>query len=89
MLQKYMIVSDESQSGDIIFNASSVYSCWEEKRKTDFFPIKVHQIGDQKKGTVKVVDIAEFEKYASEDRPKVLRINVFKFFICLVVAFLN
>lgn len=71
LLQKYMVVSDESQSGDIIFKASSVYSCWEEKRKNDFFQIKVQLIGDKKEGKVKVVDIAEFEKYASEDRPKV------------------
>lgn len=71
LLQKYMVVTDESTSNDIIFKASSVYSCWEEKRKNDFFQIKVQLIGDKKEGKVKVVDIAEFEEFAKEDRPKV------------------
>lgn len=71
LLQKYMVVSDESQSKDIIFKASSVYSCWEEKRKNDFFQIKVQIIGDKKEGKVKVVDVQEFVRYSQEDRPKV------------------
>lgn len=71
LLQKYMVVTDESQSSDIIFKASSVYSCWEEKRKNDFFQIKVQLVGDKKEGKVKVVDIPEFERFAVEDRPKV------------------
>lgn len=73
LLQKYMVVSDESKSKqqDIIFKASSVYSCWEEKRKNDFFQIKVQIIGDKKEGKVKVVDVQEFIRYSQEDRPKV------------------
>lgn len=74
LLQKYMVNSDESQNNDIIFKASSVYSCWEEKRKNDFFQIKVQLVGDKKEGKVKVVDIAEFERYAVEDRPKVIQL---------------
>lgn len=85
LLQKYMVVSDESQSGDIIFKASSVYSCWEEKRKNDFFQIKVQLIGDKKEGKVKVVDIPEFEKYSVEDRPKV---REYIFFVLIFSIFL-
>lgn len=71
LLQKYMVVSEESQGKDIHFKASSVYSCWEEKRKNDFFQIKVQIMGDKKEGKVKVVNIEEFEKFSTEDRPKV------------------
>lgn len=74
LLQKYMIVTQESASADIIFKASSVYSCWEEKRKNDFFQIKVQMVGDKKDGKVKVMDVAEFERYSKEDRPKVWQI---------------
>lgn len=72
LLQKYMVVADESTNKDIVFKTSSVYSCWEEKRKNDFFQIKVKIIGDKKKGKVKVVDIGGFEQLAKEDRPKVI-----------------
>jgi len=71
LLQKYILVKPEPNSKDLIFNASSVYSCWEEKRKNDFFQIKVKLIGDKKDGKVKVVDIDELEKFALEDRPKI------------------
>lgn len=78
LLQKYMVITDESQDSDIIFKASSVYSCWEEKRKNDFFEIKVQLVGDKKEGKVKVLDVPEFERYAVEDRPKVC-IHMFSF----------
>lgn len=71
LLQKYLVVKSEDESRDIFFNASSVYSCWEEKRKNDFFQIKVQLIGEKKDGKVKVVDIDELEKFAAEDRPQV------------------
>lgn len=72
-----MVVPEESQESDIVFKASSVYSCWEEKRKNDFFQIKVQLLGDKKEGKVKVVDIQEFERYSVEDRPKVFNIDSF------------
>lgn len=71
LLQKYMVVTDESKNKDIIFKASSVYSCWEEKRKNDFFQIRVQIVGEKKDGKVKVLDISEFDKFAKEDRPKI------------------
>lgn len=71
LLQKYLVVTGESQGTEIIFKASSVYSCWEEKRKNDFFQIKVQVVGEKKEGKVRVVEIEEFEKYSVEDRPKV------------------
>ena len=71
LLQKYLIVTDESQDIDIIFKEMLSYSCWEEKRTRDFIEIKVQLIGDKKEGKVKVVDVPEFERYAVEDRPKV------------------
>lgn len=45
------------------------YSCWEEKRKHDFFEIKVQCVGDKKDGVVKVLDVEELTKFALEDRP--------------------
>lgn len=89
LLQKYMVVTAESQGNDIIFKASSVYSCWEEKRKNDFFQIKVQLVGDKKEGKVKVVDIPEFEKYSVEDRPKVISIFIYKkyFFKAVKLSF--
>ncbi|XP_055300288.1 uncharacterized protein LOC129567443 [Sitodiplosis mosellana] len=71
LLQKYMVVIDESSNGNIIFKASSVYSCWEEKRRHDFFQIEVKVVGDKKESKVKVLDVAEFERLALEDRPKI------------------
>jgi len=71
LLQKYILVKPEPDSRDLIFSASSVYSCWEEKRKNDFFQIKVTLVGDKKDGKVKVVDIDELEKFALEDRPQI------------------
>lgn len=71
LLQKYLVVREESNGRDLVFKASSVYSCWEEKRKNDFFQIKVTLIGDRKEGKVRIVDAAELEKFALEDRPKV------------------
>lgn len=71
LLQKYMVVVHESATTDIIFKASSVYSCWEEKRKNDFFQIKVQMVGDKKEGKVQVSDVEEFVRYSQEDRPKV------------------
>lgn len=82
LLQKYMVITDESQNSDIIFKASSVYSCWEEKRKNDFFQIKVQLVGDKKEGKVKVVDIQEFDKYAVEDRPKVCVMRFSFYLVC-------
>lgn len=66
-----MIITDESQDSDIIFKASSVYSCWAEKRTSEFFEIKVQLIDDEEEGEVKVVDAQEFERYVVENRPKV------------------
>lgn len=71
LLQKYLVVNIEKDARDLFFNASSVYSCWEEKRKSDFFQIRVQLIGDKKEGKVKVVNIEEFEKYAAEEREPV------------------
>lgn len=71
LLQKYLVVKNESETRDVYFNASSVYSCWEEKRKHDFFQIKVQLIGEKKDGKVQVVNIDELEQYAAEDRPPV------------------
>jgi len=71
LLQKYLVVKNEDESPEIYFNASSVYSCWEEKRKNDFFQIKVTLVGEKKDGKVKVIDLEEFEKFAAEDRPQV------------------
>lgn len=47
------------------------YSCWEEKRKHDFFEIKVQCVGDKKDGVVKVLDVEELTKFALEDRPMI------------------
>lgn len=47
------------------------YSCWEEKRKNDFFQIVVQTVGDKKDGKVKVVDVEALAGYAAEDRPEV------------------
>lgn len=69
LLQKYLKAQDEENDKDILFKASSVYSCWEEKRKHDFFEVKVQCVGDKKDGVVKVLDVDELEKFASEDRP--------------------
>lgn len=56
----------------IIFISSiGQYSCWEEKRKNDFFQIKVQCVGDKKDGIVKVIDVEELAKFAAEDRPKI------------------
>lgn len=71
LLQKYIVVKPDPDEKELIFNASSVYSCWEEKRKNDFFQIKVTVVGDKKDGKVKVVDLPELEKFASEERQKV------------------
>lgn len=71
LLQKYLVVKNEDDDREIYFNASSVYSCWEEKRKNDFFQIKVTLVGEKKDGKVKVIDVDEFEKFAAEDRPQV------------------
>lgn len=71
LLQKYIVVKPDPDDKELIFNASSVYSCWEEKRKNDFFQIKVTVVGDKKDGKVKVVDLPELERFATEDRPKV------------------
>lgn len=71
LLQKYLVVKTDDGSRDVFFNASSVYSCWEEKRKNDFFQIKVTLVGEKKDGRVKVIDIDELEKFAAEDRPKI------------------
>jgi len=71
LLQKYIVVKPDPDDKELIFNASSVYSCWEEKRKNDFFQIKVKILGDKKDGKVKVVNLPELEQFATEDRPKV------------------
>lgn len=71
LLQKYLVVREDSDGANLVFKALSVYSCWEEKRKNDFFQIKVTLVGDKKDGKVRVIDGAELEKYAQEDRPKV------------------
>lgn len=56
----------------INFSSSSFqqYSCWEEKRKNDFFQIVVQTVGDKKDGKVKVVDVEALAGYAAEDRPE-------------------
>lgn len=72
-LQKYLIVLDESQFGDIIFKASPVYLHWTKNGPNDFFQIKVQSIGVEGEGKVKVVDVAEFEKYSIENHPKVYK----------------
>ncbi|KAG4078358.1 hypothetical protein HA402_013068 [Bradysia odoriphaga] len=69
LLQKYLKAQDDDNDKDILFKASSVYSCWEEKRKHDFFEIKVQCVGDKKDGVVKVLDVEELTKFALEDRP--------------------
>jgi len=69
LLQKYLKAQDDENDKDILFKASSVYSCWEEKRKHDFFEIKVQCVGDKKDGVVKVLDVEELTKFALEDRP--------------------
>jgi len=71
LLQKYLKAQDEDNDKDILFKASSVYSCWEEKRKHDFFEIKVQCVGDKKDGVVKVLDVEELTKFALEDRPMI------------------
>lgn len=71
LLQKYLVVKNEDDIREVYFNASSVYSCWEEKRKNDFFQIKVTLVGEKKDGKVKVIDVDELEKFAAEDRPQV------------------
>ncbi|XP_031625356.1 cilia- and flagella-associated protein 251-like [Contarinia nasturtii] len=71
LLQKYMMLVEESEGPEIIFKASSVYSCWEEKRKNDFVQVRVTTVGDKKDGKVKVIDIAEFEKMAAGNLEKV------------------
>lgn len=71
LLQKYLVVKNGDEAGDMYFNASSVYSCWEEKRKNDFFQIRVLLIGDKKDGKVKVINMEELEKFAAEEREQV------------------
>lgn len=53
----------------MLISSISQYSCWEEKRKHDFFEIKVQCVGDKKDGVVKVLDVDELTKFALEDRP--------------------
>lgn len=65
LLQKYLAVREECADDKLILKGSSVYSCWEEKRKNDFLSVKVQVIGDKKAGTVRVVDIDELKKFAS------------------------
>lgn len=69
LLQKFLVVKDSSSS--LVFKGSSVYSCWEEKRKNDFFQIKVQLLGEKKESKVRVVDMKELEAFANEDRPKI------------------
>lgn len=69
LLQKFLVVKDSS--ANLIFKGSSVYSCWEEKRKNDFFQIKVQLLGEKKESKVRVVDLKELEGFANEDRPKI------------------
>lgn len=69
LLQKYLKAQDDDNDKDMLFKASSVYSCWEEKRKHDFFEIKVQCVGEKKDGVVKVLNIEELTKFALEDRP--------------------
>lgn len=71
LLQKYLKATEDDNDKDILFKASSVYSCWEEKRKHDFFEIKVQCVGDKKDGVVKVLDVEELTKFALEDRPMI------------------
>ncbi|KAJ6636325.1 hypothetical protein Bhyg_14913 [Pseudolycoriella hygida] len=71
LLQKYLKSTEDDNGKDIFFKASSVYSCWEEKRKHDFFEIKVQCVGDKKDGLVKVLDVEELTKFALEDRPQI------------------
>lgn len=44
------------------------YSCWEEKRKNDFFQINVQCVGEKRDGKVKVVDVPELARFAAEER---------------------
>lgn len=71
MLQKFLIVPNESQNEDIIFKATSVYLCWDQMRNDDFYLIRVRCFGDKMDGKVKVIDKHEIERYAMENRPKV------------------
>lgn len=73
LLQKYLVVvrAEGDETKEVFFNASSVYSCWEEKRKNDFFQIKVTLVGEKKDGRVKVIDVDELERFANEDRPQI------------------
>lgn len=71
LLQKYIVEKAEAGAKDLIFKGSSVYSCWEEKRRNDFFQIKVQLVGDKKDQRVKVLDMDELQKFANEDRPKI------------------
>lgn len=72
LLQKYIFVIDESKNKTLLFKASSVYSCWEEKRKTDFFHFKVQLVGNKKDDKVKVIDLDDFIRHAEDKtRPTV------------------
>lgn len=68
LLQKYLVeLEDGDADGSLIFKQSSVYSCWEEKRKSDFFTIKVKVVGDKRDGKVRVVDIDELHGFATDE----------------------